>query len=213
MDSDLADIKELLVLLLSVAMTQWLPYKKKRVLVVQGACWSVYRRINKIPEICFIYTKGNVGGADETNWQNAGTTGPGPWAPGHLLNLSLYFGMLENSHHTRGFGQVFLLWVFFFLTKMGKSKRQGAESDPALFLLEIFPIEPWLSSLQHTKSKSKCIMRCESGFKRRESAWFCTKQCVKDGYYNCPLSKPSNLTTSQLLLNTTGLTLQHSETL
>lgn len=77
--------------------------------------------------------------------------------------------MLEIFHNVRFWAFCF---VSFCFTETGKAKRHGAELDPTLFLLEIFPTKPQLSSPWHIKNNSEC-MCCESGCKRRENAWFC----------------------------------------
>lgn len=67
----------------------------------------------------------------------------------------------------------FALFFFVFFTKTGKSKMQEAESDPALFLLEIFPtVIHGLHAGTLTIIQNACW---ESGCKRRENAWFHAK--------------------------------------
>lgn len=88
------------------------------------------------------------------HWQDVDTTGTTD--DGHVSVYTVPFSllcMLESFHNTRlgvlfGLVSVFFcgsFLFFFFLTKTSKSKRQGAESDPALLFLKIFPTKPQLS--------------------------------------------------------------------
>lgn len=118
-------------------------------------------------ELCFMYPRKKGGRTDD--WQNVDTTGAGWWVQGHLLYHPLYLCLLENFNNTR-FG---FLFCFVFFTKTGKSKMQEAESDPALFLLEIFPtVIHGLHAGTLTIIQNACW---ESGCKRRENAWFHAK--------------------------------------